>query len=159
MARKRALRWQLYDEAIRQGLKRRSGGYKVDFLREFLKGAGPPPFDAKTALFDKFSSLGDFIQAVDVFEQKHAIKTLTIARVHHRDVTGLRERFKIIKRTVKRIDKNDEALGIRNKARRGSKPWSQRKREFKERHNMSDSDWREYKRNKLNDQRRRAAFG
>jgi hypothetical protein len=156
MARKRALRWQLYDQAVALGLKGRSGGYTVDFLKEFLKGVGPPPFDAENALFNKFSPVGDFIQAVDIFEQEHNVKILVQARKHHRDTTGVRNRFKTLKSTIKRIDRSDESLGIRNKPRRGSKPWSKRKRDFKARHNMSDEDWREYKRNKLNDQRRRA---
>ena len=154
MARKRALRWQLYDTAVKQGLQRRSGGYTVDFLRDFLKGGGIPPFDPSAALLDPFTPLGEFIQAVDFFEQKKDIKLLSQARKSHRDVTGLKNRFKILKATVKRIDKHDEVLGIRNKPRRGSKPWKQRKAEFIARHDLSPSEWREYKRNKLNASRR-----
>lgn len=153
MPKKRALRWQLYDQATEQGLKRRSGGYTVQFLRNFLLKAEAIAFDPTEALFNKFAPLGNFIQAVDIFEQNKDIKTISQARTHHRDVTGLNNRFTILKATSKRIDKAAEALGLRNKPRRGSKPWSQRKREFIERHGLSPDEWREYKRNKLNAQR------
>ena len=111
----RTLRWQLYDRAIEQGLQRRSGGYSVDFLRNFLKVSPPPPIDFRGLLFDKFSSLGDFILASDHFEGLHDIKTLSEARKHHRDITKIKFRFRSLKKQIKAIDKEDIATGVRNK--------------------------------------------
>lgn len=156
MARKRALRWQLYDSAVNQGLKRRSGGYSVIFLRDFLKLTVKPAIIELLPFDPLFSPLGDFIQVIDTFEQQNDKKNLISIRQTLKRRARNSQRIPMVNKTIRALDDADVNRGFIKKKPRGSKPWQTRKQDFKDRHGLSDEDWREYKRNKLNAQRSRA---
>ncbi len=101
-----------------------------------------------------FSSLEEFIQVIDDFEQENNKKSLIDIRQNLKRKARDSPRVNMVIQSLHRLDARDVANADLNPKKRGSKSWQIRKQEYKDRHNLSDEDWREYRNNKLILQRR-----
>lgn len=149
----RQLRWQLYDQAIPKGLPRRSGGYSVVALRKFLKILPPRPEFPPPDFDPLFSPLGLFIEVIDYYEQENDKRSLIKIRQNLKRRARTSSRIGQVSEIIRDLDKRDISLSRIRPKKRGSKDWQTRKSEFKSRKGLSQSEWREYRRNKLNAQR------